>query len=219
MNVLISGFTGAGKTGVATALASALGWTFVSGAQVRQDAYQLHLQGTSSDFWRFSEDSAELDLKRIVAPNDDKAIDRRLAEMIAASSHCVFDVWFVPWLLGPSTSIKVWLDVPFELRVSRLASSSHRSPVQVRLAIGEKDGRAISYVGVAYDVEMRTDRTPFDIVVDAGSYSISEITSTLSSIVKFTSRVPADDSRSGATLALPSGFSISSSFAVRLRHV
>jgi cytidylate kinase len=218
VNVLISGFTGAGKTDVATTLALALNWTFVSGSKVREAAYQLNLREPASDFWRFSDHSAGLDLKRISMPDDDKAVDTRLVKMIAASTNCVFDVWFVPWLLKQNTSIRIWLDAPFEVRLGRVAVSMHRSMSQIRQAVSEKDKRAIEFARIAYAIDMATDRTPFDIVVDASIMSTAEIADALASIVKVTVRAPGKPVGE-MPLELPIGISFSSMFAARLRHV
>ncbi|WP_127500686.1 hypothetical protein [Actinoplanes solisilvae] len=176
-NILVAGLTGSGKTTFSTAVSVALGITRVSGSVVRQTSIMDGaLDDDSADrrrFWLFDEAARRADLERM-NPDTPDSTDLALLELHERSLSTVFDVWFLPWLVEPG-SLRVWLESPADVRARRVAGSDDRlrSAPDVAAAVAGKDDRSRAYGLKHYEVDVFTDREPFEvIIINDGSTSL-----------------------------------------------
>jgi cytidylate kinase len=191
-HVIISGLTASGKTTQSTHLAQELGLQYVSGSVIRS----RHL-GISEDlaanpqFWRDSDRGESIDQARLLHRNPgDKAVDEELITMAMNSEACVFDAWVMPWLFR-DRSLCIFLRSSLHTRARRLFRYSQHMPFnEVLRKMEQKDNLARQFFLTAYGVDIFSDMSPFDVIVDCDEQDdkvtqcISVISQRLSAIVR-----------------------------------
>jgi len=119
-------------------------------------------------------DAVRADRERMVG-SEEREFDRWTVEMLRSTEACVFDVWFLPWFLNDGDAIRIWLDVPRELRVRRIVEerTAGQSPTTVGNSghdydsvgqdLGDKDERNRAYALQTYGIDIETDLDVFEL--------------------------------------------------------
>lgn len=163
-NISISGLTASGKTTHSHLLAGEFGLTYVSGSQI-----QLNFLGVSpiqtKDFW------ITQDAKKLWDADQFRRIDAELLKIEAQSSGCIFDTSTMPWR-HRHPALCIWLESDLKSRVLK-SIVSHRGRNQFNIddypsKIAEKDHATISLYQSLYDINIGTDLSRFDLILDIG---------------------------------------------------
>lgn len=163
--ITISGFTGAGKTTISKYISDKMAYKYYSGSQIRASFYSM--VDVSRAHWLGNEDVISLEMQRLYAPNKEREFDTKLDQIHAQAANSIFDVWFLPWHCS-NKSKHVWLEVPFEIRLKRIANELGVPSDDKRIAasLRAKDQRAKDYAQSQYGVDMSNDRSPFSITIE-----------------------------------------------------
>lgn len=165
MSILVSGLTGAGKTTTAKILARTLGWPLIEGSRARASALGLTEIASSSAFWRQDLRANLIDKKRITAQDLDREVDSRLLELARSKPPKVMDVWFVPWL-GADGCLSVLLEASLATRADRVAADLKLTQLAAKRLVMRKDLAAAEYALSAYGIDILSDRSKFDLIID-----------------------------------------------------
>lgn len=191
-HVIITGLTASGKTTQSTLLAHDLGLQYISGSTIRSRHLGISEEmAADPQFWRDSERGGSIDRARLLHRNPgDKTVDQELIAIAKDSEGCVFDAWVMPWLFREN-SLCIYLRGAVDTRARRLFRRSQLTPFdEVLRKVDEKDNLARQFFLDAYDVDIFSDMTPFDVIVDCderdceASQSISAISQRLSEIAR-----------------------------------
>ena len=164
-NVCISGLTASGKTTHSHLLAGEFGLTYVSGSQI-----QLNFMGVSpiqkKDFW--------ITPAAKVFWNEQQfdRIDSELLRIESISDGCIFDTNTMPWR-HKRPALCIWLESTLESRVLK-SIISHRGRSQYPddeypERIADKDASTITLYRNLYGIEVGSDLSCFDLVIDISS--------------------------------------------------
>jgi len=163
--VCISGLTASGKTTHSHLLAGEFGLTYVSASQI-----QLNFMGVSpiqpKDFWISDEAQAFWDSGRSTR------IDDELLRLESCGQGFIFDTSTMPWRRR-RPALCIWLTSSIESRVLK-SIISHRGRSRYALAeyaerIREKDRATVELCRQLYAIEIGTDLSCFDLVLDLSS--------------------------------------------------
>lgn len=161
-SVCISGLTASGKSTHSHLLAGELGLTYVSGSQIL-----LNFAGVSpiqpKDFWITPE------ARRLKSGDGYARIDAELLRIEAQGHGYIFDTSTQPWR-HQRPALSIWLGSDVDSRVLK-AIVSHRGRSRVERAeyydrIVEKDNDTISLCRGLYGIEIGTDLSPFQLILD-----------------------------------------------------
>lgn len=164
-SVCISGLTASGKTTHSHLLAGEFGLTYVSGSQI-----QLNFMGVSpiqsKDFWITEE------AKLFWEGNQFERIDSELLRLESISEGYIFDTSTMPWR-HKKPALCIWLESSLESRVIK-SIVSHRGRGRFNLdeysdRITEKDRATISLYKDLYNMDIGTDFSCFDLILDISS--------------------------------------------------
>jgi cytidylate kinase len=165
VRLVISGLTAAGKTTLARKLADQFTLDYVSASTLLRQTL-----GDTSGHW-----SPELDLRR----NDlslERKVDLLVQDAFRQSEHAVFDCWGLPWLTGDVTgpAVFIWIESDPESRfrkcfVSYLERGAPKTYDECRDIVIAKDAKSREIFMANWGFDIYTDRSPFNIVLDASS--------------------------------------------------
>jgi cytidylate kinase len=164
-SVCISGLTASGKTTHSHLLAGEFGLTYVSGSQI-----QLNFMGVSpiqsKDFWITEE------AKAFWEGGQFKRIDTELLRLESISEGYIFDTSTMPWR-HKKPALCIWLESTLESRVIK-SIVSHRGRGRFDLEnypnrIAEKDRATIELYKDLYNIEIGSDLSCFDLILDISS--------------------------------------------------
>lgn len=161
-SVCISGLTASGKSTHSHLLAGEFGLTYVSGSQIL-----LNLAGKSpiqpKDFWVTSE------ARRLKAADGYVHIDSELLRIESIGEGYVFDTSTQPWR-HKRPALCIWLESDLESRVLKSIVShrgrGHLKPEEYYEKIAEKDSDTIGLCRQLYGIDIGTDLSPFDLILD-----------------------------------------------------
>lgn len=168
-HVVISGLTGAGKTTLSGVLAADLGLRNIRGSAVRARLVGLAPTVVENvSFWRDSALAGEIDERRIADRKPgDTAVEEELIFIARGVERCVFDAWVLPWIFREQ-SFCIYLRSSAATRSRRIAALRPDQTFEaVARDVEEKDRLAQQFFQEAYGVDIATDLSPFDLVVDA----------------------------------------------------
>lgn len=164
-SVCISGLTASGKTTHSHLLAGEFGLTYVSGSQIL-----LNFMGVSpiqsKDFWITEE------AKAFWKSNSFERIDSELLRLENTSEGYIFDTSTMPWR-HEKPALCIWLESNLESRVIKsIVSHRGRSRFDLenyRELITEKDKSTISSCKDFYNIDIGSDLSCFDLILDISS--------------------------------------------------
>jgi cytidylate kinase len=165
-NISISGLTAAGKTTHSHLLAGEFGLTYVSGSQI-----QLNFMGVSpiqsKDFW------ITVEAKKMWNADQFKTIDNELLRLETINTGYIFDTSTMPWR-HKKPSLCIWLESTLDSRVIKSIVShhgqSHFHDEEYHQKIMEKDFATIELYKKLYNINIGTDLSCFDLIVDISSF-------------------------------------------------
>jgi cytidylate kinase len=164
-SVCISGLTASGKSTHSHLLAGEFGLTYVSGSQIL-----LNAAGVSpiqpKDFWVTPE------ARKLKAEDGYLRIDEELLRIESTGEGYVFDTSTQPWR-HKRPALCIWLESDIHSRVMKsIVSHRGRSTLEQEQyydRIAEKDNDTISLCQKLYGIEIGSDLSPFDLVLDISS--------------------------------------------------
>jgi cytidylate kinase len=164
-NVIISGLTAAGKSTEARLLVQEYGFNYLSASQTMLKLAGLARQ-QATDFWVTPKG---LQLIRRFAWSD---VDEEIRRVEKQSCNTVFDCLSLPWLHTKKCMV-IWLESSLPSRVMK-AVVSHQGQNdltvdQVEHRINLKDQLARHRIQTQYGVDISSDRSPFNLIVDVSS--------------------------------------------------
>ena len=166
MNVVISGYTAAGKTTHARMLAESLGFSVVWAAGMLLE--QLGIDPAATDESRLWFESHRALAERRKSEKSDAVVDRTLVERLAGEDELVFDSRFLPWL-SDVDCVRVWIDSDLGSRARKCFVSlgcNDPSLLDCALHVHDKDMLDIARVARSYGSIFTADTTRFDVVLD-----------------------------------------------------
>jgi len=165
VRLVIAGLTAAGKTTLAHKLADQFTLDYVSASTILRQTL-----GDTSRHW-----TPALDLRR----NDlslERKVDSLVQEAFRQSQHAVFDCWGLPWTAGDvrDPAVFIWIESDPESRfrkcfVSYLERGTPKTYDECRDIVIAKDAKSREIFMANWGFDIYTDRSPFDIVLDASS--------------------------------------------------
>ncbi len=161
-NICISGLTAAGKTTHSHLLSGEFGLTYISGSQI-----QLNLMGISPiqsrEFWITQEARALWNTEQFAR------VDSELLRLESCRTGCVFDTSTMPWR-HRKDALCIWLDSTLPSRVIKSIISHHGdgniAVNEYTTMIEHKDRSTYSLYKSLYGIDIGTDLSPFDLVID-----------------------------------------------------
>jgi len=159
MLITISGPAGSGKSTVASALATRLGYDHISGGDIFR---------TLAD----ERGLTPLELNKLAETDDeiDRDLDRRLRDIAKSRDGIVLESRLAGWMAGDYADFRIWLSAPLSIRAERIADREEKS---VDLARAETEARADSeslryneYYGIDID-----DLSIYDLVLNTARHS------------------------------------------------
>ncbi|MFH0927547.1 MAG: cytidylate kinase family protein [Candidatus Micrarchaeota archaeon] len=157
--IAVSGFAGSGKNTVSRLVAQALGWrvvepTFKTLAQREGITLMEFQQRAHSDY------------------DIDKKFDEALQEQ-SREGKCVIATWLGPWM-APGKPFRVWLEVPEQVRASRICGREHEGEAQALEHIQRRDADNVERYKNVYGIDI-TNHSGFDLALDASKKSAQEL--------------------------------------------
>lgn len=168
-NLIISGLTSTGKTTHALILAGQFALRYVSASR-----FYLYRCGKrpyqDDDFWVSDEAFSMRDIDNY------KLADQDVIEIESRRNATVFDAIAMPWI-HKRPALCIWLESSIESRVMK-AQVSHRGQVsgngkydsaELRKRIIDKDELNRQRIKDIFDVDIYSDRRPFQLLIDISS--------------------------------------------------
>lgn len=163
----MSGLTAAGKTTHALLIAKWLGYDYVSASSIMLNRLRI-TPDESNTLWATRFDEVE---KR----RDQSPVDRDVNELLAAAlrdrDRTVFDSWSAAWLDRGGRSLRIYIESDknsraLKARVSQEPHGPCSSISACRDLIDQKDESTAVRLQPLLGVDVRHDRSPFDLVLD-----------------------------------------------------
>jgi cytidylate kinase len=167
VNIIVSGLTAAGKTTHALLIAKWLGYDYVSASSLMLDRLRME-HDESNILWVTQFDEVE-------RRRDQEAVDRDLNEHLKAELRhrdgTVFDSWSAAWLEPGPRCLRIYIesDGNSRARKARVSQEPHGPYLSIsacRQLIEEKDKSTSARLRPLLGVDIRYDRSPFDLVLD-----------------------------------------------------
>lgn len=166
MNIVIAGLTAAGKTTHALLIARWLGYDYVSASALILERLSIDQDETNTLWVRRL---VEVDKRR-----DERPVDREVNDYLRSElrrrDRTVFDSWSAAWLGGPPC-LRVYIESDRNSRARKALVSQEPYGPYLSLAeslslIDQKDRSTAARLQPLLGVDVRYDRSPFDLVLD-----------------------------------------------------
>jgi cytidylate kinase len=169
-NIIVSGLTAAGKTTHALLIAKWLGYDYVSASELMLRLLKVSAD-TDNSLWATS-------LSTIERLRDEYPADEEVNRLLIAEAQrrtcTVFDSWSLPWLADGIPCIRLYIESDLESRTLKVSVS--QQPRGTRLSLDacralaeEKDRTTADRLRPLLGVDIRTDRSVFDAVLDSSA--------------------------------------------------
>ncbi|MEM4663268.1 MAG: cytidylate kinase family protein [Candidatus Diapherotrites archaeon] len=188
MLILISGNPGSGKSTLTERLAQEFGLKkiFASGImkQIKEEEkVDIEKASKGTGFWE-SEAGRKLVKERQKNFYYDMELDKRLLQIAKKEKRAIFDSRMMAWLYKGKDAFRVWIDASPEVRARRIAKRDGKDPKQVAKAMEERLMADAKIYKKLYNVDIRNDRSPFDLVLKTDNLNEDDVFEIVSTAVK-----------------------------------
>ncbi len=162
MNVIISGLTASGKSTLARNIAADFNLTYFSASSKLREL----LPPKEFQFWE-SKKGIDAIKFRLSHPKYDKLLDSYIIKYMSENDNLIIDSWVASWKVKDDRTIKIYLKATIEERARRV---SGRDGVDYKNALDfmkTKDKLTSKIYKQVYDIDVISDLTPFNLVVDS----------------------------------------------------
>jgi cytidylate kinase len=169
MKIIISGLTASGKSTLVAGLSNQLDFSIFSGSSKLREFMPPKL----FDFWESKKGLDALKF-RLAHTKYDRRLDDYILEYAKNNDNFILDSWTASWRIKDD-AIKIYLKADLKIRAARV---SERDQIPFASAIKfmkEKDKLSIKIYKKLYNISIDTDTAPFDLVIDSGTLSISDL--------------------------------------------
>ncbi|MCK4714396.1 MAG: cytidylate kinase family protein, partial [Candidatus Aenigmarchaeota archaeon] len=157
--VCISGLTGSGKNTAGEALAKRTGMRLVS-LTFKSEAEKRGIGLMEMQKLAGTDKSIDLNF------------DKRLVEE-ASKGDCIVTTWLGPWMIKDA-SLRIWLHADERVRAERIAKRNGLSVEDALAHLRVRDEDNLKRFKSYYGIDLN-DHSTFDLEIDAGKHSPSEI--------------------------------------------
>jgi cytidylate kinase len=167
VNITVSGLTAAGKTTHALLLAKWLGYDYISASSLMLDRLRVD-DHESNTLWVTRFDEVERRRDRGTVDHD---LNEYLGAELRRRDRTVFDSWSAAWLAPETGCLRIYIesDEKSRARKARVSQEPHGpylSMLACRQLIDQKDESTSVRFHSLLGVDIRYDRSPFDLVLD-----------------------------------------------------
>jgi cytidylate kinase len=163
MFLTVSGPPGSGKSTTAAGLADALEYEHVSGGDI------FRAVATERDL-------SALELNKLAETEDeiDRELDRRQRELAETQGNVVLESRLAGWMAGEHADLRIWLDAPLDVRISRIAEREDKSAEDAREeTVARADSEALRYREY-YGIDI-SNLSIYDLVVNTARWSATGV--------------------------------------------
>ena len=170
MNIVISGYTAAGKTTHARLLAHALQFEFISAAEILLTAIGFNLSNISeSEIWyRHNERIHQIRQSSKL----DEELDEYLRDRARSGDRIVFDSRFLPWT-DNENMVRIWLESDLLSRARKCCVSLNGNVpgiTECARRIHSKDNLDVIRLAYSHEKVFSADTDLFDAVLDNSTF-------------------------------------------------
>ncbi|AWW37787.1 MULTISPECIES: cytidylate kinase family protein [Streptomyces] len=170
-NIIVSGLTAAGKTTHALLIAKWLGYDYVSASELMLRLLKVQ-PDMDNTLWATSLSTIERLRNQYPA---DEEVNRLLIAEAQRRTSTVFDSWSLPWLIDDIPCVRLYIESDLrsrslKVRVSQQPHAVRRSLEECTALAEEKDRTTAVRLQPLLGVDIRTDRSVFDAVLDNSAY-------------------------------------------------
>ncbi|MBF6427838.1 MULTISPECIES: hypothetical protein [Nocardia] len=163
VNIVIAGYTAAGKTTHARLLAESMGYETVWAAGLLLESLGFDVTEESQLWFHRSE---EVERRRSAVAVD---LDGYLVARAASEDNLIFDARYLPWAYSSRDILRIWLESDLGSRARKCSISLGATAPRVSecaTSIYRKDLSDVTRVSDTFGVAYGPDYSLFDIVVD-----------------------------------------------------
>ena len=176
-NVIIFGFSGAGKSTAADLVGKKLGLRVVHPSSILRDLLEgrrprADRSTAGTGFWEGASGVSLFTSRLRDAKPADMRADKILLKELKKGS-VVMDSWTMPWL-SPD-GIKVYLKASFDERARRVAKRSRISLAESRRIVRMKDEETRKLNVRLYGFDMKKDHGVFDLVISTENLTADQV--------------------------------------------
>ncbi len=162
MKVIVSGLTASGKSSVSKMLAEKFGLKYFSASSKLRDI----LPKKDFQVWESKKgiDAVKLRLRN---PIYDKKLDSFILSYFKRSNNIIIDSWVAAWKIKDRKTIKIYIKADDKMRAMRV---SKRDKIPFKKAFNfmkEKDMLTARIYKKIYNIDVKNDLAPFDLVIDS----------------------------------------------------
>jgi len=170
--IILTGKPAAGKTTVAKIIADRLGISAIGGGDILKEMAAERGYTISGEGWWDTEEGIKFLKEREGNPNFDNEADRRLIKRIEAGSIVVTS-WTAAWI--SKAGFKVWLEGSERTRAQRMEKRDNMSFEKSMDVLKIRDRENLSLYKKIYKIDIWSDKTPFDLIIDTNSKTPEQI--------------------------------------------
>lgn len=170
MKVIVSGLTASGKSSVSTSLALNFGIEYFSASS------KLRKLLPKKDFMAWeSKKGIEAVKFRLAHPEYDKRLDSYILSFLKGKKDIVLDSWVAPWKIKDKGTVKIYIKADESARADRVSIRDKISRKDALMFMKEKDRLTTEIYRKIYGIEVDTDFTPFNLVVDSSNIDLNDV--------------------------------------------
>lgn len=170
--IIIAGKPAAGKTTVAKIIADRLRIRVIGGGDILKEMAAERGYGVSGEGWWDTEEGMKFLKEREGNPNFDNEADKRLVKKID-EGNIVVTSWTAAWI--SKKGFKVWLEGSEKTRAQRMEKRDNMSFEESLNVLKIRDRENLSLYKKIYKIDIWSDKTPFDLIVDTNAKAPDQI--------------------------------------------
>ncbi len=169
MKLIVSGLTASGKSSVSKKLAKKFSLEYFSASS------KLRKILPKKDFnvWESKKgiDAVKFRLKN---PQYDRKLDSFIIRLFKKSSNIVMDSWVASWKVKDKNTLKIYIKADQKIRAERVSKRDGITAKQALAFMRQKDKLTAEIYKNIYGINVESDFTPFDIVIDTSYLDLKD---------------------------------------------